>query len=151
MRVGRLEQGWEVLNDELRLPMDGLSLASDHSQEVLKHRARALASIASRHFYDGEPYVAARALSYLGCLGTVVAESPVALGDLDLPWAKLVTAATVCADTVSKKGWEAKHKDARISLPSDFTDLVWDAMSQFPCPRDDEECYIEDYIAATPK
>jgi hypothetical protein len=150
MRVGRVEQGWEVLDDELRLPMDGVSRATETSQERLKHRARSLASIASRHFYEGEPFVAARALSALGALGDVVDESPMAVSDLDIPWAKLVTAATVCGDIVNKNGWDVKHFDGRLTLPTDLAELVWDAMFQFPCPDDDEECSLEDYIAATP-
>ena len=151
MRVGQLEEGWEVLNDELRLPMEGVSLALETSQELLKHRARSLASIASRHFYVGEPYVAARALSQLGALGAVIAESPLAVDDLEVPWDKLVTAATVCGDILSKNGWDVKHMDVRMTIVNpDLAELVWNAMVQFPCPGNEEECSLEDYIAATP-
>lgn len=150
MRVGRIAEGWEVLNDELRLPMSGVSLTTETSQEVLKHRARSLASIASRHFYEGEPYVAARALLDLGALGKAIDEAQMASSDLDMPWGKLVMAATVCGDIVNKNGWDVKYFDGRFSLQPDLVELVWDAMFQFPCPGNEEECSLEDYIGAAP-
>lgn len=150
MRVGRVQEGWEVLNDELRLPMEGVSLATESSHELLKHRSRSLASIASRHFYEGEPYIAARALSELGALGKAIVQADKPIMELDVPWGKLVTAATVCRDIVNKNGWDVKHFDRSITLQSDLAELVWDAMFQFPCPGEEEECSLEDYIAATP-
>ena len=150
MRVGMVEEGWEVLEDELRLPMEGVSLQTEDSQEVLKHRARALSSIASRHFYQGEPYVAARALSELGTLGSVISQAHMESGDMNMPWDRLVTAATVCGDKLSKSGWDVKHVDDHFSLCPDLTELVWDAMYRFPCPDGEEECSLEDYFAATP-
>mmetsp|Transcript_18801 Transcript_18801/g.37913 ORF Transcript_18801/g.37913 Transcript_18801/m.37913 type:complete len:364 (+) Transcript_18801:59-1150(+) len=150
MRVGQVEQAWEVLDDELRLPMQGLSLQAESSQEVLKQRAHALSSIASRHFHQGEPYVAARALSELGKLGSVITEAHMKNGDLEMPWSKLVTAATVCTELLNKNGWDVKHCKDKTVLPVDLTELVWDAMFQFPCPSGEEECSLEDYIIATP-
>lgn len=150
MRVGQVEKAWEVLDDELRLPMQGLSLQLESSQEVLKQRAHALSSIASRHFHQGEPYVAARALSELGKLGSVIDEAHMANGDLDMPWSKLVTAATVCTEILNKNNWDVKHLKDKVVLPHDLTELVWDAMFQFPCPGGEEECSLEDYIMATP-
>ncbi len=149
MRVGKLEEGWEVLEDELRLPMQGLSLQLDASQEVLKQRAHVLASIASRYFYQGEPYVAAQALSALGNLGSVISESDMK-SDLGMPWGKLVTAATVCIEILNKNESDVKHCISNLVVSSDLTELVWDAMFQFPCPSGEEECSLEDYIIATP-
>lgn len=134
MRVGKVEKGWAVLDDELRLPLQGLSLQEEANQEVLKQRAHALSSIATRHFYEGEPYVAAKALTELGTLGSVIGDSHMEDGDLDMPWAKLVTAATVCADKLNKNGWDVKHLSGHLILSSDLAELVWDAMYQFPCP-----------------
>jgi hypothetical protein len=150
MRVGQVEEAWEVLDDELRLPMQGLSLQTPSSQEVLKQRAHALSSIASRHFHQGEPFVAARALSELGKLGNVICEADMMNGDLEMPWSKLVTAATVCTELLHKNGWDVKHVKDKVVLPADLTELVWNAMFQFPCPSGEEECSLEDYIIATP-
>ena len=150
MRVGQVEQAWEVLDDELRLPMQGLSLQTESSREILKQRAHALSSIASRHFHQGEPYVAARALSELGKLGSVIDEADMKNGDLEMPWSKLVTAATICTELINQKSWEVKHLKDLIVLPHDLTELVWNAMFQFPCPSGEEECSLEDYIIATP-
>lgn len=148
MRVGQVEKGWEVLNDELRLPMQGLSLKEEANQEVLKQRAHTLASIASRHFYEGEPYLAAKAISELGALGSVISESPIKSADLNMPWARLITAATVCGDKLSKNEWDVKHLNGQLILSLDLAELVWDAMYQFPCPDDGEECSLEDYFLA---
>lgn len=147
MRVGMVEEGWEVLEDELRLPMQGLSLKAETSQEMVRERAHALSSIATRHFYQGEPYVAARALSELGILGEII-ESDV--DELNMPWEKLVTAASVCNDIVARNGWDVKHVDVQFELPPDLSDLVWDTMYRFPCPGDEEECSFEDYLVAAP-
>lgn len=150
MRVGKVVEGWEVLEDELRLPLQGLSLRAEASQEVLKQRAHALASIASRHFHQGEPYVAARAMLQLGTLGSVISESHMENGGLTMPWAKLVTAATVCSDSINKNGRDIEHLDRNVILPSDLTELVWDAMFQFPCPTGEDVCSLEDYMIGTP-
>jgi len=150
MRVGKVEEGWEVLDDELRLPMEGLSLQTEASQEVIKQRAHALASIASRHFYQGEPYVAARALVQLGALGSFISETHFQNGDFDMPWSKLLTAATTCNETLNKNGHQVKQGKDNLVLPSDLSELVWDTMFQFPCPTGEDICSIEDYITATP-
>ena len=154
MRVGQVQKGWEVLDDELRLPLlQGSSVQDDDSsRQVLKYRAQTLSSIASRHFYEGEPYVAAKALSKLGALGSVIAEADgcMEVGDLNIPWEKLVTAATVCSDKLMRNGWDVKHLSGKLILSPDLTELVWEAMYQFPCPGDEEECALEDYLAASP-
>mmetsp|Transcript_128071 Transcript_128071/g.370678 ORF Transcript_128071/g.370678 Transcript_128071/m.370678 type:complete len:368 (+) Transcript_128071:33-1136(+) len=151
MRVDMVEEGWEVLQDELRLPMPGTNLQSDASREILKHRARALSSIASRHFYNGEPYVAAQALSELGSLGEFIEKSGLDSEEIDIPWARLVTAASKCGEIVNENGWDVKHFDGRfLVLQADLAELVWEAMGKFPCPGGAEECSLEDYITAEP-
>ena len=147
MRINRVEEGWEVLEDELRLPLAGTPLDSSHNKELLKHRARALASIASRHFFACEPYVSAKALTKLGELGSLIDESHMKGGDLDMPWARLVNAASACKKKMtSSPAPEYKHKDSEVELPEDLSDLVWNAMMEFPCPGDEETCSVDDYF-----
>jgi hypothetical protein len=75
MRTHNVEEGWEVLEDKLGVPMDGATLDTPENKEMIKHRALLLASIASRHFYEREPYVAAEVLKKIGELGAFVEES----------------------------------------------------------------------------
>lgn len=147
MRVGKVEEAWEVLEDELRLPMDGISLETEGSQELLKERARSLASIASRFFHQGEPYEAARALNELSALGNAIAEADIDDSSLEMPWARLVNAATRCEDIVSNNGWDVKYLNSQVLLSPDLTELVWSTMYSFPCPGEEEECSLEDYLA----
>lgn len=147
MRTGNVEEGWEVLEDELRLPMTGTDVKGTAAKEVLKHRARSLASIASRHFYSGEPYVAAKALGELGELGSIIEDSHMKDGELDMPWARLVEAANVCEDKLADDTIPLEYTDDSVELPSDLTELVWNAMLRFPCPGDMEECSLEDHFA----
>ena len=147
MRIERVQEGWEVLEDELRLPLDGTPLHSHENKELLKNRARALASIASRHFHTCEPYVAAKALKKLGELGSLIDKSHMDGGDLDMPWARLVSAAANCKEQMkSSPSPSFQHKDSVIELPEDLSDLVWNAMMEFPCPGNQETCSIDDYF-----
>eukprot|EP00980_Cylindrotheca_fusiformis_P021328 scaffold8212_cov93-Cylindrotheca_fusiformis.AAC.8 len=143
MRAGQIDKGWIVLEDELRLPMDGTDLTSAESKDVLKYRASALASIATRHLYNGEPYVAAQALDSLGSLGRWIAESNMNIDELNLPWTRLINAAS---DFKQDALITCQHVDSTIKLPTDITELVFDAMANFPCPSGEEECGIEEFV-----
>lgn len=140
MRAKQIELAWGVLEDELRLPLEGTDLTSEENKEILKHRARTLASIASRHFYSGEPYISAKALSALGDLGGLIDESHMGDGELDMPWPRLVNAASDC------KVDSCIHVESDVELPSDLTELVFNAIAEFPCPGGEEECSIEDFF-----
>jgi pentatricopeptide repeat protein len=148
MRTGNVEEAWEVLDDELRLPMDGCALDSSDAQQKLKHRAKALSSIATRHFYQGEPYVAAKALFKLGELGFAIDESHMTDGELDMPWTKLVAAAETCHRTLAGNH-VMKHPDSAVKLPENLSELVWGAMLAFPCPGGQEECSVDEYLVTT--
>lgn len=146
MRTGHVEEGWEVLEDELRLPISiAVTTGADGQDstsavmEILKHRSRSLASIASRHLHAGEPHVAAKALHELGELGSIIEASHMEDGEFDMPWVRLVEAAKVCEDKLADDMIPMKYTDSSIELPSDLTDLVWNAMLRFPCPGEMEE------------
>lgn len=143
MRANLVDKAWIVLEDELRLPMEGADLTTPENKEILKHRAGALASIASRHFYKGEPFVAAQALESLGSLGDWIEESLMGSEELKLPWSRLINAASdVKPDALET----CQHLDSSIELPLDMTELVFNAMAEFPCPGGEEECDLEDFL-----
>jgi hypothetical protein len=145
MRTHNVKEGWKVLEDELRVPMDGATLDTPENKEMIKHRALSLSSIASRHFYENEPYVAAKALKKIGELGAFVEESHMENKEMVMPWARLVAAATVCNEKISL-GSNFQYTDSAIELPSDLTDLVWDSMANFQCPGEQEECPLEEFF-----
>jgi hypothetical protein len=140
MRANKIDKAWIVLEDELRLPLEGTDLTSPENKEILKHRALTLASIVSRHFYNGEPYISAQAIESLGALGALIDKSHMEGGELDIPWSKLMSAATDCEID------ECEHVDSGIDLPLDLTELVFNAMSEFPCHGEKEECSLEDFL-----
>jgi len=136
MRVQQVDEAWNVLEDELRLPLAGSDWSSAENREVIKHRARVLASIVSRHFHSGEPQMAARALTGLTTMGDVLPD--MVRDELHLPWSRLVNAASDCKYDVDEQG--------ECSLPSDLSELVFEAIGAFPCPGGEEECGIDDYL-----
>ena len=135
MRAGQGSEAWKVLEDELPLMTD---LSSSEAKEVVQHRARVLASIVSRHFYNGEPHLASRALESLAVLGDLLLEQGVILENLHLPWTRLVNAAMDCRFN--------PEEECAVDLPSDLSELVFNAMGAFPCPGGEEECGLDDYL-----
>lgn len=133
MRVQQVDQAWNVLDDELRLPLAGSDWSSPENKEVIKHRGRVLASIISRHFHSGEPQMAARALTSLAAMGDALPD--MVGGELHLPWSRLVKAASDC-----------KYDEEECDLPSDLSELVFEAIGAFPCPGGEEECGLDDYL-----
>ena len=148
MRAGNVETAWTVLEDELRLPLEGTDLTSQENQQKLKQRALTLTSIASRHLYQGEPYLAARALQSLRTLGGVIEESQIEFEELNMPWTRLINAAAAANCQESDALNTCEHFDSSLEVPSDMTSLVFAAMSEFPCPGGEEECNLDDFIDA---
>lgn len=144
MRMNEIDKAWIVLEDELRLPMDGTDLTSTENGEILKHRAQTLASIASRHFYNGRPSISAKALQLLGTLGPLIEKSNQE-SIMDMPWNRLINAAEDCKVVVDDDD-DDNTSSSSMSLPSDLTELVFAAMSEFPCPGGEEECSLEDFL-----
>jgi hypothetical protein len=136
LRAGLREEGWAVLEDELRLPLQGTALDSPENQELLKHRAHALSSFATRYFYQSEPKESERALQKLAELGTFVAEAHLKFKDLNMPWVRLEAAALDCNKRMEEKGVET----------GDLRELVFNTMVEFPCPGEEEECSLDSYL-----
>ena len=74
----------------------GTSLELPENQQRLKYRARSLASIASRHLFEGDDVLAVSALESLGELGPVIRQSKLDADDLKMPWLRLMQAANQC-------------------------------------------------------
>ena len=92
LRCHRVEEAFDFLDEEL-------SVEENHgiyNADRLKHRAQALASIASRHFFEAQPQVAVRACKMLQTLGPMVVDAGLSADFVDMPWRRLLVAADEC-------------------------------------------------------
>ena len=100
LRVHNVTDAWTVLEDELSLPLEGAVLTDAENRDRLGHRAYALASIASRHFFEGEPWEAVYACERIAALGSILRQAEMKPEELDLPWSRLLRGASQCQAAV---------------------------------------------------
>jgi len=96
LRVHNVTTAWHILEDELSLPLEGSKLDSSRSQDRLVHRANALSSIASRHFFEGEARAGVHACNTLAAMGPILGEAKVTGERLGLPWPRILQGAARC-------------------------------------------------------
>ena len=134
LRCHLLEDAWFILEDELSMPPDGWAdgiveecsidgactdtetgltvvendTARQRAELVdrLVHRARSLASIASRHLYENEPGPAMDVLGRMKGMGQLVDELGIGHEELGIPWTRLVRGAAACEKERRKGRWE---------------------------------------------
>lgn len=135
LRIHNVTDAFDILDDELSLPMEGASLQTPESQDKLKYRAYSLSSIASRHFFECEPNCAVRACSMLTKLGPTICGSDLTAEDLNMPWARIIHGAAQCES--SRRDGSVKC-DSTIELPCNLVYSVLNAMNSFPSNNDDE-------------
>jgi len=158
LRCHHIEEAWEVLEDELHLPLDGwvdfdpstfnddeLHLEEEavrrqlEIRDALIHRARSIGSIASRHFYEQEPTAGMNAMKKLKEMGGVVQEAGLTAKDLGMPWERFVRGAALCEKSRRDGKWDdmdddktAKSGEDPSAWPCNFVYNVLDAMVSFP-------------------
>ncbi|KAL7551254.1 hypothetical protein ACHAWF_014444 [Thalassiosira exigua] len=159
LRCHYIEEAWEVLEDELSLPLDGwVDLDSKeydddeiHLEEEavrrqlelrdrLVHRARSIGSIASRHFYEGEPTAGMNAIRRLKEMGGIVKEAGLTADDLGMPWERFVKGAALCESKRRDGKWDNQNGGINDNAgtedpsqwPCNFVYPVLDAMIAFP-------------------
>jgi len=139
LRVHNVTDALDILNDELSLPLEGSSLDSPTSKERLIHRARSLASIASRHFYEGEPYMAIMACNMLSDLGPVIRNARLTTEELDMQWLRIIQGASKCDAGVRSGSVVVKpcQEKMNVDLPCNLVYSVLSAMTTFPSNNDD--------------
>ena len=118
------------------------------TKEIVKHCALSLASIASRHFFEGEPDMAIKACQLLVELGPIVHESTLTAEELAMPWTRLIHGARQCqvADifgpsSLSKQAQQPPNSHI-ITMEQDLDEsptiyAVMDVMSAFRTSRSD--------------
>jgi hypothetical protein len=109
----------------------GTALTASANQERLKWRALALCSIASRHFFEGEPTMSLQACEQLAQLGPLIRESGLDPEGLAIPWNRLIVGAAQCDSGRRSEGVKA-------DLPCNLVYSVLNAMATFPSDNNDE-------------
>lgn len=135
LRVHNVTDAIALLDDELSLPLQGTPLDSPENKDRIKHRALSIASIASRHFFEGEPSMAVKACGMLEELGPIVRMSGLTTDELSMPWARIIRGAAQC---------ESGRRDGSIvpclpdvELPVNLVYSVLNAMTTFPSDNSD--------------
>ncbi len=158
IRCHYVKEAWEVLEDELSLPLNGwisfknvkdddeVHLEEEYvrrqleSRDRLVHRARSIGSIASRHFYEEEPTAGIKAIQKLKEMGSIVNEARLTAEELGIPWERIVKGAALC-DSKRRSGKWVMSTDASEEEPSQWpcniVYAVLDAMISFPSENKD--------------
>lgn len=139
LRVHNVTDAIFVLEDELPLPGDEeVALNNPANRNLLTYRARALASVASRHFFEGEPSMAVLACRQLAEMGPLVRIVGLTTEELQIPWARILKGAAQC---------ESGRRDGSVQpcvgvevdrMPCNVVYAVLDAMSTFPVENNDQ-------------
>lgn len=139
LRVQNMTDALETLDDELSLPMPGTPLTTEESKERLKWRALALTSIASRHFFAGEPTKAVLTVQKLSELGPIIRQAELSTDELKMPWSRLMLGASQCESGRRDGSVVVSEEDAAlVELPCNLVYSVLGAMSTFPSDNSDE-------------
>jgi len=138
LRVHNVTDAQAILDEELPLPPATADLTQPAVRELLKHRASALASFASRHFFEGEPSMAVLSCRQLAQMAPVLEQARMSAEELDMPWERLLKGAAQC---------EAGRRDGSVpracgnvtvpNMPCNVVYAVLDAMVAFPTMNSD--------------
>lgn len=158
IRCHYIKEAWEVLEDELSLPLDGwvsfnnvkdddeVHLEEEsvrrqlESRERLVHRARSIASIASRHFYEEEPTAGIKAIQKLKEMSSIVNEAGINAEELNISWERIVKGAAQCESKRRGGKWasgDEKSEEHSSQWPCNIVYVVLDAMISFPSENND--------------
>jgi len=136
LRVHNTTDAINLLNDELSLPLAGTPLDTPANQDRIKHRALSLCSVASRHFFEGEPCLAVKACKMLVDLGPSVRQSRLTAASLEMPWTRLIQGAAQCDSGIRSGSVVPCQPD--VDLPCNLVYSVLNAMATFPSDNNDQ-------------
>lgn len=147
LRVHNVTDAFEVLHDELKLPLPGTPIDSPENKDTLKHRSYSIASIASRHFFEEEPKMAVKACKMMAKLGPMIRESGLTIEELNMPWARLIQGAAQCEsrrrngslkeEVETEVSAEGPTMNVDVELPCNLVYAVLNAMCAYPSQNDD--------------
>jgi len=135
LRVHNTTDALSLLDDELSLPLPGTPPTTPANQERIKHRALSLCSVASRHFFEGEPCMAVNACEMIAELGPVVRESHLTAEALEIPWTRIIQGAAKCESGI--RNGSVVPCQPEVQLPCNLVYAVLRAMATFPSDNND--------------
>lgn len=115
---------------------EGNAVHSTENREILKHRALSLASIISRHFFEGEPSMAVQACNKLVDMGSVITQSGLLASEIGMPWSRLIKGAAQCE--AGRRNGTVIPCLPDVPLPTNLAYAVLHAMMTFPSDNSDE-------------
>eukprot|EP00521_Asterionellopsis_glacialis_P008654 CAMPEP_0195286802 /NCGR_PEP_ID=MMETSP0707-20130614/4124_1 /TAXON_ID=33640 /ORGANISM="Asterionellopsis glacialis, Strain CCMP134" /LENGTH=548 /DNA_ID=CAMNT_0040346491 /DNA_START=130 /DNA_END=1774 /DNA_ORIENTATION=- len=136
LRVHDVDFAIKILDDELSIPSGDTPLTDPANKECIKQRALSLASIASRHFFEGEPSMAVKACTLMTELGPIVRESGLDIEELKMPWTRIIQGAAQC-ESCRRDGSVKPCEGVDVELPCNLVYAVLNAMTTFPSDNDD--------------
>lgn len=136
LRVHNVTDALAVLDDELSLPLEGTPADSPENREKIVHRCSAICSIVSRFFYENDPSLALDGCRMLRAMGPVVREAGVDAEEANVPWTRLLEAASACEAELRKSPDDDNDNDDD-EFPVNMVYAVLDAMNTFPSDNDD--------------
>lgn len=136
IRCHYMDEAWEVLEDELSLPLEGwvdfdevLDLHKTNNNELhleeeavlrqleirdrLIHRARSIGSIASRYFYEEEPTAGIQAMQKLKEMGNIINQAGLTAEDLGMPFERIIKGAASCESKRRGGKWNKLSEDSK--------------------------------------
>lgn len=114
----------------------GTEVDCDASKERILHRALSLGSIASRHFFEGEPSLAVEACTRMAEMGPIVRESGISAEELNMPWTRIIQGAAQC-ESGRRDGSVSPCEKVIVDLPCNLVYSALNAMTTFPSINDD--------------
>lgn len=135
LRVHNVTDAISLLEDELPIPSEGSQLDADSTKELVKQRALSLGSVASRHFFEGEPCMAVKACRLLQSLGPIVTKSGLTTEEIIMPWSRIIKGAAMCES--GRRDGSVIPCDPDYELPCNLVYAVLNAMATFPSDNDD--------------
>lgn len=138
LRVHNVTDAMLILEDELSLPEEGEALDDPANRDRIKNRALALASIASRHFYEGEPSMAVKSCNMLAKLGPIVRLAGLTPDEVKMPWTRIVQGAAQCESGRRDGSVVPCLSESEVPMPQNLVYAVLDAMTTFPSDNDDK-------------
>lgn len=135
LRVHNVTDAIEILDQELVIPEQADDYSTPEGQEVIRHRALSLCSIASRHFFEGEPCMATNACDWLAELGPIVRQSGLSAEELNMPWDRILRGAAQCES--GRRDGSVVPVIENVKLSCNLVYSVLKAMSTFPSDNKD--------------
>jgi len=140
LRVHNATDAIDILNDELSLPLKGTAIDTPEAKDKITHRSLAITSIASRHFFELEPYMAVKACKMLAQMGPIVRNSGLTAKDINIPWKRLLRGAAQCEGERRVGNICPTQVLDDVELPVNLVYSVLNAMTTFP-PENRDDVY----------